>query len=97
MVQPNGMTRGQRRLQKRQIKAEAPTLDKAQRRETNKQTPFGRTKSGKVRVVARGTGAKKVFGMINIPLAIYNAFHKGKTQPNLIIKPPTPSGTVGFD
>lgn len=53
-------------------------MTRTQRRTKSVAAPYGYNKQGKVRVVPRGTGAKKVFGLINIPLAIYNAVEKGK-------------------
>lgn len=72
-------------------------LSRARRRATTQQTPFGRTKSGTIRQVARGTGFKKIFGYINLPMAIYNLAHKAKTIPVPVIKRETPATTVGFD
>jgi len=79
-------------------------MNRAQRRTANSVAPYGYNRKGQVRVVARGTGAKKVFGMVNIPLAIYNAVKTGqqnKAARAAASKPQVvqvaPSGTQGFD
>jgi len=79
-------------------------MTRAQRRTANSVAPYGYNRKGQVRVVARGTGAKKVFGMVNIPLAIYNAVKTGqqnKAARAAASKPQVvqvaPSGTQGFD
>jgi len=87
MVQPNGLTRKQRRT-------------------TSVDAPFGYNRKGAVRVVARGTGFEKVFGIFNIPAFISNAVknHKAKKlneaaaiQNKIDTTQVPPSGTVGFD
>ena len=55
-------------------------MTRTQRRTKSVAAPYGYNKKGDVRVVPRGTGAKKVFGLINIPLAIYNAVKTSKTN-----------------
>ncbi len=80
-------------------------MSRAQRRTANAEAPYGYNKKGDVRVVPRGTGAKKVFGLINIPLAIYNAVKTSKTKKQAIaftaeqkarVQVP-PHGSIGVD
>jgi len=81
-------------------------MTRSERRKTSTAAPFGYNRKGQVRVVARGTGAEKVFGILNIPAFIVNAVrtHRAKklnealAGQKLAGQTQVPSsGTMGFD
>ena len=55
--------------------------------------PYGYNRKGNARTQPRGTGAKKVFGAINIPLMIIKAVkaHRANVAARNAPAPPTPA------